>query len=119
MQQSAQQPDLPWEVHIGVLDLRAAGQSQARTVARTAAIPHVQPFAVFLEIASSERSQSLDTCSPETVHSAGHSPPGSGRKAATPEPSSRRWEPALYPLSAGSHSVGCDRLFWSQHNNKN
>lgn len=92
--------------------------SQATTVAGTVAIPHVQPFAVFLEIAGSERSQSLDTCSPETVHSAGHSPPGSGRTAATPEPSSKRWEPALCPPSAGSRSVGCDSLFWSQHNNK-
>lgn len=64
-----------------------------------------------LIVAGSKRSRSSDTCSPETVHSPGHTPPGSGRAAATPEPSSRRWEPALCPPSAGSRSVGCGSLF--------
>ncbi len=52
-----------------------------------------------------------NTCSPETVSSVWHSPPGSGLVTATLELRSRRREPALCPQSAGSHSADCGSLF--------
>lgn len=60
----------------------------------------------------------MDTCSPKTVSNVWRSPPGSGLAAAALELSSRRWEPALCPQTAGSRSVDCGSLFHAEQNNK-